>query len=199
MSTRIGILGGSFDPIHYGHLAIAEEARIILNLDRVLFVPAARQPLKSGTHAAPPEMRLTMAHLACATNSAFEVSTAELDRPGPSYTVTTLETLLTKTQAKLFFILGADALADLGRWYAVERILALAKIVAVGRPGAAPDVAHLAERLPALASRLIQIEGPRLDISSSELRRRVAHGKSIRYLTPDAVVEYIALNGLYRS
>ena len=197
MSARIGILGGSFDPIHYGHLAIAEEARVALQLDQVLFVPAARQPFKAGAHAATPEMRLEMARLACASNQAFDISTVELDRHGPAYTVTTLETLRDTIGGELFFILGADALADLPRWRAAERIVELARIVAVARPGVQPNLPQIVGGLPALRARLTLLEGPLLAISSTSLRQRVADGQPIRYQTPDAVVAYIAAHGLY--
>lgn len=197
MTRRTGILGGTFDPIHYGHLAIAEEARVALRLDRVLFVPAARQPLKVAGHVATAAQRLEMARLACAPNEAFEVLAVEVDRPGPSYTVDTLAEL--SGAGELHFILGADALPDLPRWRAVERIVELARIVAVGRPGFLPDLAALARDLPQLRERLIILEGPRLEISSTELRRRIAEGRPIRYQTPDAVVAYIAANGLYRK
>jgi nicotinate-nucleotide adenylyltransferase len=198
MSERIGILGGTFDPIHFGHLAIAEEARAAQRLDRVLLVPAARQPLKHGRHAATGQQRFEMARLACADNASFEVTRIELDRPGLSYTVTTLEELRRQGQGELFFILGADALADLPRWRDAARIPALAQLVAVGRPGYAPDLAALARALPALEGRVTLIEGPRLDISSTLLRRRVAEGRPIRYQTPDAVVRYVAEHGIYR-
>ena len=197
MTRRIGILGGTFDPIHYGHLAIAEEARVVLGFDRVLFIPAARQPLKAGVHSATPEQRCEMVQRACADNAAFEVSTIELGRAGFSYTVATLEELAQAGLGELHFILGSDAAADLPRWYAVERVLELAWIVAVERPGTALDQAALIRKLPCLRERLTVLEGPRLEISSSELRRRVAAGRPIRYQTPDAVVEYIAAHNLY--
>jgi nicotinate-nucleotide adenylyltransferase len=197
MTARIGVLGGTFDPIHYGHLAAAEEARLALRLDRVLLVPAARQPLKSGGHAASPEQRFEMVRLACTGNDAFEPSRIELDRPGLSYTVDTLEELSREVPGEVHFILGADALADLPRWYAAQHVVDLARIVAVRRPGFMPDLAALARDLPRIRDRLTVIEGANLDISSSELRRRVAEKRPIRYLTPDAVVEYIAAHGLY--
>lgn len=198
MTTHVGIMGGTFDPIHYGHLAIAEEARVALRLDQVLIVPAARQPLKRGLHAASGQQRFEMAQLACADNAGFEVSRIELDRPGLSYTVTTLEELRAAHTGELHFILGADALAELPRWHAVARILSLARVVAVSRPGFAPDMAALARGLPQLRERLTLLEGPRLDISSTTLRQRVAEGRPIRYQTPDAVVSYITERGLYR-
>jgi nicotinate-nucleotide adenylyltransferase len=198
MTARIGLLGGTFDPIHYGHLAIAEEARVALRLERVLFIPAARQPLKHGAHAATPEQRFVMTQLACETNAAFEVSRIELGRPGPSYTFTTLEELSEGQANELHFILGGDALADLPRWYYAERIVELVHIVAVGRPGFAPDIAALGRALPRLSERLTLLEGPGLDISSSLVRRRIAVGKPIRYQLPDTVIAYIAEHGLYR-
>lgn len=198
MTARIGILGGTFDPIHNGHLAIAEEARLALQLDRVLFVPAAQQPLKRGAHIATPEQRFAMAQLACAPNPAFEVSRIELDRPGPSFTLTTLEALQAAQIGELHFILGDDALADLTRWHGAARVVELARIVAVGRPGHATDHTRLIQALPALSERLITLTGPALDISSTALRRRVATGQPIRYQTPDAVVTFIDQQGLYR-
>ena len=198
MTARIGILGGTFDPIHYGHLAIAEEARLALQLDRVLFVPAAQQPLKRGAHIATPEQRFAMVQLACAPNPAFEVSRIELDRPGPSFTLTTLEALQAARIGEVHFILGDDALADLTRWYGAARVVELARIIAVGRPGSAPDITRILHALPALSERLTVLPGPALDISSSALRRRVAAGQPIRYQTPDAVVAYIDEHGLYQ-
>lgn len=198
MTARIGILGGTFDPIHYGHLAIAEEARLAAQLDRVVFVPAAHQPLKRGTHVATAEQRFAMVDLACAPNSAFEVSRIELDRPGPSFTLTTLEAFQAARLGELFFILGEDALADLTRWHGVERIIELAQIIAVGRPGRMLDLARIFQKLPTLEGRLVVLPGPALDISSTALRRRVASRQPIRYQTPDAVVAYIDEQGLYR-
>jgi nicotinate-nucleotide adenylyltransferase len=198
MTTRIGILGGTFDPIHYGHLAIAEEARVLLQFDRVLFVPAAQQPFKHGGHVATPAQRLEMTRLACAGNPAFAVSPIEIERQGPSYTVDTLKALHKAGPGELHFILGTDAAVELHRWHAAHEIIALARIVAVGRPGVGLDRAVLDRGLPGLAQRLTLLEGPGLDISSSILRGRVAAGYPIRYQTPDLVVEYITAHGLYR-
>lgn len=198
MSSRIGVLGGTFDPIHYGHLAIAEEARAALGLGRVLLVPAGRQPLKHGAHAATPAQRLEMARLACQGNSALAVSPIEVERPGLSYTVTTLEQLSAADLGELHFILGADALGDLHRWREARRIIELARLVAVMRPGHAPDLAALEARLPGIAARITLVEGPRLGISSSELRRRIAEDRPVRYMLPDAVIAYIEEHHLYR-
>jgi nicotinate-nucleotide adenylyltransferase len=198
MMARIGILGGTFDPVHYGHLAIAEEARAVLGFERILFVPAARQPLKRGEHSATPQQRLEMTQLACNGNPAFEVSPIEILRAGPSYTVDTLETLHAQGMIDLHFIVGADAAADLYRWRAAGRIVELARIVVIGRPGFAVDCTALSHDLPGLEARLTLLEGPGLDISSSELRRRVAAGLPIRYQTPESVAEYIAQQKLYQ-
>lgn len=197
MSARIGLLGGSFDPIHYGHLAIAEEARLALQLERVVFIPAAQQPFKQGQHAASAEDRLAMARLACADNPAFEVSAIELERPGPSYTAVTLAALRERTHAELFLILGADSLADLPRWYHAQRVVELAQIVAVGRPGAPAEIEPITQALPGLASRLIWLNGPQLSISSTQLRERAAAGRSLRYLAPDPVVDFILTHRPY--
>jgi nicotinate-nucleotide adenylyltransferase len=198
MTTRIGILGGMFDPIHYGHLASAEAARTALGFARVLFVPAARQPHKAGEGRAVPNDRLAMVRLACADNDFFDVSAIELERPGRSYSVDTLAELRGAGLGELHFILGADAAIGFPDWRSVERILDLAQLVVVGRPGTTLDVAALVQRLPGLGGRLTLLEGPRLNISSSELRRRVGAGQPIRYHTPDAVVAYIAARGLYQ-
>jgi nicotinate-nucleotide adenylyltransferase len=164
----------------------------------VLFVPAAQQPLKRGAHVATPEQRFAMAQLACAPNAAFEVSRIELDRPGPSFTLTTLEALQAARIGQLHFILGHDALADLTRWYNATRVVDLARIIAVGRPGSAPDLIRIIQALPALSERLTVLPGPALDISSTALRRRVAANQPIRYQTPDTVVAYIDEHDLYR-
>ena len=199
MTTRIGILGGTFDPIHVGHLAIAEEVRVTLSLDRVLFVPAAYQPLKAHRPGADAHHRLAMVRLACATNDFFSVSDVEITRPGPSYTVTTLQSLHDMNMGALFFILGADALQDLPRWREAARIPELTSMVAVQRPGTMLHIEPLFAKLPMLRERLATVEGPRLDISSSELRQRVIDGRPLRYLVPDAVAAYIAEHGLYRN
>lgn len=199
MTERVGVLGGTFDPIHFGHLAIAEEACGALRLNRVLFVPAAYQPFKADRSHAAPQHRLAMVRLACASNPAFAACDIELNRPGPSYTVTTLAALRAQLDGELFFILGADALRDLARWHAAARIPELAQVVAVARPSVQVDSDAVLRALPTLQGRLRVLEGPHVDISSTELRRRVRAGRSIRYLTPDAVIDYIAKHELYRA
>lgn len=199
--VQVGIYGGTFDPVHIGHLAIAEEARWALGLERVYMVPAAQQPLKAKRHEASPAQRLAMVRLACADNPALEPSDIELHRPPPSYTVDTLAAFRERLgpATELHFILGADAAVDLPRWRSASAILGLARLAIVGRPGYAPDFAALHTALPGLAARSNLIEGPRLDISSTELRRRLAAGQPARYQIPAPVLRYIEEHGLYRD
>ena len=186
MGGRLGVFGGSFDPVHVGHLAIARAAIETVPLDRVLFVVARRSPLKDRSLHASEADRLAMLRLAVSAEPAFAVSTVELDRPAPSYTVDTLEELA-RSGASLFLILGGDAFADLGRWQRGERIHELATILVAARPGAAePAGARL-------------LDAPRLDINSRELRARASRGRSLRYLVPDTVWRYIEERGLYRA
>ena len=196
MNKHTGLFGGSFDPIHYGHLAIAEDARLALGLERVIFMPAARQPLKQGQHGAAPEARLAMVRLACAANPAFEVSALEIERAGPSYTITTLEALGAE-RGEPVLLLGADAAADLPRWRAAGRVAALARLAVIERPGQHFDADALLAALPQLAGRLAVLPGPQIAISSTMLRQRAAAGLSLRYLTPDPVAEYISAHRPY--
>jgi nicotinate-nucleotide adenylyltransferase len=198
---RIGIYGGTFDPIHIGHLAIAEDARYALALDQVLFVPAARQPLKGDSQGAAPTQRLQMTRLACASNPFFVVSDLELRRPPPSYTVDTLASLRAEADpaTELFFIIGADAARDLPRWYRAAEIIQLVYLTVVGRPGYHLDLAELEARMPGIGARCTLIDGPQLDVSSSDLRARLATGRPTRYQILDPVLAYIAQHGLYRE
>jgi nicotinate-nucleotide adenylyltransferase len=197
---RIGIYGGSFDPIHIGHLAIAEDARYALDLVQVVFIPAARQPLKSDAQVTSGVHRLAMTRLACQSNSAFKVSDIELRRPPPSYTVDTLTALRAEFAgaSELVFILGADAARDLHRWYRAAEIPHLAHLAIVGRPGYGVDLAALTTALPGLAGRYTLIDGPHLEVSSSDLRLRLAAGRPTRYQIPDPVLAHIAEHELYR-
>lgn len=183
--TRVGVFGGTFDPVHVGHLAIANAALEELGLDSVVFVPARRSPLKTEAPAASPEDRLRMLKAAVAAEPRFEVSTLELDREGPSYTIDTLEKL--RGRGELSLILGSDAYADFARWREPERIRKLATIVLAARPGA-----------PNAPAGVRMLDTPLMDISSRELRSRAARGRSLRYLVPEAALRYIEENRLYR-
>ncbi|MER3416298.1 MAG: nicotinic acid mononucleotide adenylyltransferase [Gemmataceae bacterium] len=190
---RVGVFGGSFDPVHWAHLVIAEQAREQVALDRVLFVPAARPPHKQTQPLSTFAHRATMLRLAIAGHLAFEVSEVEKDRPGPSYTVATLEDLRRcHPEADLFLILGGDSLRDFPNWREPERIASMATLVAAPRPG------YLVQSLPNWV-RLQEIQVPLLEISSTDIRKRVASGRSIRYLVPRAVECYIEAHGLYRN
>ncbi|NTW96954.1 MAG: nicotinate-nucleotide adenylyltransferase [Oscillochloris sp.] len=200
-ARRVGIYGGTFDPIHIGHLVIAEDARYALGLDQVLFVPASRQPLKDETQGATPAQRLEMVRLACASNPHFAASDVDLRRPPPSYTVDTLSSLRAEADpaTELLFIIGADAARDMPRWYRAAEIIRLVRLAVIGRPGYSLDLADLEARLPGIGARCTMIDGPRLDVSSSDLRARLAAGRPTRYQIPDPVLAYIAQHGLYRE
>ncbi len=199
--VRVGVYGGTFDPIHIAHLAIAEEARWALALQQVRFVPAALQPLKGVPPGATPAQRLAMIRLACADNPAFVPDDLELRRPPPSYTVETLEHLRARfgPGVELWFIVGADAARDLPRWRRVADLLTLARLAIVERPGHTFDPIAFERAVPAGAGRYRLLDGPRLELSSTEIRRRVATGRPVRYLVPEAVRQYIADQGLYRQ
>ena len=198
-------MGGTFDPIHIGHLAVAEEARDALGLERILFVVAGTPPHKAAGTVSSAEHRLAMVALAIAGNPAFELSRLEVDRPGPSYsadTVVELDRLERAAGRKpdLTVIMSAETLADLPTWHEPERLLALARVAVVPREGyPAPEPGWLARQLPdgGQEAHVDVLEGPRLGLSSTALRDRVAHGRSIRYLVPDPVASYIASHSLY--
>ena len=193
-----GILGGTFDPIHHGHLAIAEEAREALGLERVILVPAANPPHKPDRPVTPAADRLAMAGLAVADNPAFSVSPIEVDRGGSSFTVDTLAQLAAGGIRDPWFILSAEALAGFPAWREPERILSLCRLAVVPRGGSrALDTAWVATRFPGLEDRVRFLPGPLLPISGSVVRRRAAAGRSVRYLVPDAVARYIAEHRLY--
>jgi nicotinate-nucleotide adenylyltransferase len=199
---RLGLLGGSFNPVHYGHLLLAETAREDCRLDQVWFVPAAVPPHKQSRSLAEGKHRVEMLKLAIGGHPQLDVATIELDRGGVSYTVETL-TALTSPNRELFLILGSDALLDLPNWRQPERICELATLIVARRPGAGPvSLDCLAAVVPEERRRHFarhQIEMPRLDLSSSDIRRRVAAGRSIRYRTPRGVEEYIRAQGLYAA
>jgi len=197
-SGPIGILGGTFDPPHLAHLAVAEEAREVLGLSQVLFVPAGQPWQKADRSVSPGRLRLAMVERAIAGNPFFVADPREVDRPGPSYTAETIAELAAETGAEPWFILSAEALAGFPTWRDPERILALARLCVVPREGA-PDaaIASFRERFPAAADRITVLHYPRLAISSTVIRARVRAGRSIRYLVPDAVAALITEYALY--
>jgi nicotinate-nucleotide adenylyltransferase len=200
----VGVLGGTFDPIHIGHLAAAEEVREALGLERILFIPAGIPPHKPGRPISAPQHRLAMVELAIAENRAFEVSRLELDRTGPSYTIDTLELLSHPVDGgpapELTLILSAESFRGLPSWHDPERLFALARIAIVPRGGLAPPgKSWLEEHFPGVAARVVPLDAPRLRLSATDIRARVAARRSIRYLVPDAVIRYIGDHDLYRD
>jgi nicotinate-nucleotide adenylyltransferase len=195
-----GILGGTFDPVHYGHLAIAEQTRESLGLAGVLFVPARTPPHKPSSIVWPAEDREAMVALAIADNPCFRLSRVELDRPGPSYAVETVELLRAESPNEFVFILSMEVLGTLPTWREPDRLLELSRIAVVPRPEY-PSLGRdwVADRFPGREERVIFMSGPRLGHSASDIRRRVEEGQSIRYLVPRAVEEYIVDHALYRS
>jgi nicotinate-nucleotide adenylyltransferase len=185
----IGLFGGSFDPIHHGHLLVAQAAVEALGLDRVRFMPARQQPFKVGQHGAGAEERAAMVSLAIAGEPRFALERAELDRAGPSYTVDTLRALREREpNQELVLLIGADAARDLDSWREPDQIPRLARIAAFARPGSSlPDLPYVWRTLTV----------PAVDISATEIRRRVREGRSVRYWVPDAVASYITAHGLY--
>ncbi len=196
---RLGVFGGTFDPIHYGHLVAAEEVRYRLRLDKVLFVPAGMPPHKLDHDITPTRHRLAMLELAIASNPGFALSRVDIDRHGPCYTVDTLALLHEEygPGTELFFLMGMDSLADLLTWKDPERLIRLARIVVVGRPGFQADVDELDKVLPGAAERICIVDTPLMEVSSSDIRQRVREGAPIRYQVPEAVEAYIREHRLY--
>jgi len=197
----LGIFGGTFDPPHMGHLAAAQEAMHFARLSRVLFTPSASNPLKQGEPISETCHRVAMTELAIGSNPSFELSRADLGGDGPSYTVDLLAGLkesLTR-DTDLAFIAGMDVLAELQRWREPRRILELARLIVISRPGEESLSPSIVESyLPGASSRITVVETPGVAISSTGVRERMAAGEPIRYLVPDAVIEYIAEHRLYR-
>lgn len=195
---NIGVLGGTFDPIHIGHLVVAEEARIKLGLSEVLFVPAGQPWLKLDRNITPAVHRVEMVRRAIADNPHFKLCTLEVERAGPSYTVDTL-TMLQKqlgSEASFFFILGRDTLAELPLWKEPEKLVQLCRLVVAPRLGS-KDLKHLETAIPGLLDKVIQLDMPVIGISSSEIRQRIAQGLPIRYLVPAEVEKYITEHKIY--
>ena len=197
---RIGVFGGTFDPVHLGHLVLAERAREELSLERVVWVPAGDPWRKGERLVSAPAHRIAMVRLAIEGHAAFELSTLEAERAGPSYSAETLgELAAARPGAELFFILGLDAVEDLPTWHEPQRIIELATVAAAARSGRRLSPGELDGLLPGLAARTVWFEMPRLDISATELRERTAEGRSLRYLVPEAVEAYIREHRLYQQ
>jgi nicotinate-nucleotide adenylyltransferase len=193
---RVGLMGGTFDPIHHGHLVAAEEARVALDLERVIFVPAGTPWQKSETRVTSATDRYEMVRLAVADNPAFDISSVDIDRPGPTYTIDTLHAIERERPSDtLFFITGADAILEILTWKDPHEALELATFVAVTRPG--HDLRELTSL--GLGGRTVVLEIPALAISSTDIRLRVAEGRPIRYLVPNDVMRYIDEHGLYNA
>lgn len=195
---RIGILGGTFDPVHLAHLIIAEEVRQRLELPKILFIPAGNPWMKKGL-VTPAEHRVEMVKLAIKSNPFFELSTLEVERPGPTYTVDTLLELKEKfgPETEFYFIIGPDALVELPKWKSPDQLIRLCRLVGMRRPGAEVKLEELEAAIPGLSSHIIFMNEPQIGINSTDIRERVNKGLSIWYLVPDEVQNYIYEHKLY--
>jgi len=198
--VRVGVFGGTFDPIHLGHLAVARSIQSTLSLDKVIFVPAGQPWLKADTPVSPAKDRVEMVRLAIARRRVFEISEVEANRPGPSYSVDTMEGLQRQlgSDAVLFFLLGSDALMDIAKWKEPRRLIQICQLVAFTRPGfGLPTMDALEAAVPGLSGRVVFVEVPQVDIRATDIRSRIAEGRSIERLVPRAVERYILEHGLY--
>lgn len=200
-SRRIGVLGGSFDPPHIGHLKIAERAQEYLALDKILFAPTRQPPHKPYRELTPIEDRLEMVRLAIAPFPQFAISRIDVDREGPTYTSDTMRLLREQlgTASEIYFIMGMDSLANILTWHRPEEMLRYCKLAVFKRPGFQADVEALERHLPGLSQALVFIPGPDLDVSASDLQRRIRFGESTNGLIPDAVAAFIREHALYQT
>lgn len=197
---RIGVFGGTFDPLHIGHLIIASELRSALHLDHVLFVPAGRPPHKADQEIGDDMHRLAMLSLAIAHSPDFQINTVDLNRRGPSYTADTLALLQEELgPVNLVFLMGEDSLKDLPTWHEPGLIVQRAEMGVARRPGVEVDCTEVYRAVPEAVGRVHLVDVPEIGVSSREIRRRVANGLPIRFLIPHAVEQYIAHFGLYRN
>lgn len=196
---RLGILGGTFDPIHYGHLFIAEEARVQFGLDQIVFIPSGHPPHKRHIAVTAAQSRYIMTQLGTQDNSYFCCSSLEIDRKGLSFTVDTLAALREQIpEADLYYITGIDAIAEILTWKEPEQVVRAATFIAATRPGF--DLAQLQTRLPTFyLDRILMLRTTALNISSTEIRQRIQENRSARYLTPDSVLQYIEDHQLYSA
>ena len=198
---KIGGMGGTFDPIHTGHLVTAEAVRIEYGLDKVLFIPASNPPHKQETHVTPAIHRYIMTVMATYSNPYFYVSSLEMERSGPSYTVDTVRELIKQfgDTIDIYFITGADAIQDLPSWEQIETLLGMCHFIAATRPGCLSTLEDVIEHFGPLGHRQIhRLATPELEISSTDIRERIRKGRSIKYIVPESVENYIYKEGLYR-
>ena len=198
---KLGIFGGTFDPLHIGHLLVAEAVRDELELARVLFVPAGDPPHKQDQSKSAARHRRAMIQAATAGNVNFDLCPVDLERPGPHYSVDTVRLIRAQYQLArqaCYFIIGGDSLIDLPDWYEPERLVEQCLLAVVHRPGSQPDVNQLERVIPGLSRALVWVPSPMLDLSGTEIRQRVAADRSIRYQVPEPVRSYIQEQGLYR-
>jgi nicotinate-nucleotide adenylyltransferase len=197
VGRRLGVMGGTFDPIHYGHLVTAEEALVQFALDEVVFVPTGKPWMKQERDVSPAEDRYLMTVIATASNPRFRVSRVEIDRDGPTYTVDTLRALAAENRdAELYFITGADAMLEIFEWKDTDEVMALAHLIAATRPGY--DLTLFEAKAPTHQPNVSVMNIPALAISSTDVRERVNVGRPIRYLVPEGVKSYIEKAELYR-
>jgi nicotinate-nucleotide adenylyltransferase len=200
--VSIGILGGTFDPIHLGHLLLAETTRETLALQQVLFVPAGDPPHKQAATKTAAHHRRTMVELGIIGNPCFELSLIDLERPGPHYTTDTVRLLRERhhlSPDECFFIIGGDSLVDLPTWHNAAELISLCRLAVSRRPGYQPDLSTLEKQLPGLSKRMDWVDMPVLGLEASTIRERVRAGRTIRYRVTETVCEYIESNGLYCS
>jgi nicotinate-nucleotide adenylyltransferase len=201
-ANKIGIFGGTFDPVHLGHLMVVEEAKTALDLSEVLLVPAGQPVSRPNVNVTPAKQRLAMLNLAVEDNPYLKVSTIEIERKGPSYTSDTIAEIKKKSGRgnELYFILGWDSLEQLPTWHEPSKIIGLCTLVAVPRPGyAKPSLKSLEGVLPGISDKVIFLDKPRVDISATEIRELAAQGESIDHLVSEKVAQYIKKNKLYQS
>jgi nicotinate-nucleotide adenylyltransferase len=198
VTLRVGLLGGTFDPPHIGHLILGEYAADALDLTHLLYIPAADPPHKQDEQKTPVEHRLAMLELALIDNPRFEISRVDVDRAGPHYSLDTVRIVQSQYPgAELYFVMGGDSLRDLPTWHRPAEFIRRCKLAVMGRPGAEarPDMHE--NMFPGLAERVVMIDSPLIEISSTEIVQRVSEGRSVRYLLPDSVLAYIQQHNLY--
>lgn len=197
---RIGILGGTFDPPHIGHMILGEYSAEALDLDTLLFLPAADPPHKQERYKTPVQHRLAMVEIALANNPRFQLSRVDIDRPGPHYSVDTVRIVREQyPDAEVYFVMGGDSLRDLGFWDRADEFIELCKLAVMRRPGDHVYAGIHEDVLPGISQRIVIVDAPVLEISSSEIIHRIRQGMSVRYLVQDRVLAYIHEHGIYRE